>query len=242
MNNLLINTPQNVNFEYKLASVGSRILAFGIDYGIMLLYAFLVALFFQITDILTGLDSWATWGIYSLMYLPIFFYPLLCETFMNGQTFGKKILKLKVVKIDGTRATFYQYFIRWVSNAVDIFLSMGGIGLTSIILSQKGQRLGDIAADTTVISLKENLNLKETVFEDLAVEHAIVYPEVYKISDKDINEIKDIYNTGYRRKNYEIIKALASKVEVMIGKKASERPEDFVAQVIQDHYYSFKDN
>lgn len=242
MNNLLINTPQNVNFEYKLASVGSRILAFGIDYGIMILYYFLVILFLDMTSLLEGMDSWSMWGLYSLLFLPIFFYTLFCETFMNGQTIGKKFMKLKVVKIDGTRATFYQYFIRWVSNTIDIFLSMGGIGLTSIILSQKGQRLGDLAADTTVISLKDQLNLKATVFEELAVEHEIVYPEVYKISDKDINEIKDIYNTGYRRKNYEIIKALAAKVELMIGKKASGHPEDFVAQVIQDHYYSFKDN
>ena len=242
MNKLLINTPQNVNFEYNLAPVGSRIIAFALDYGMMILYMFLVALFFEITKILEGLDQWAVWGIYSLLYLPVFFYPLLSETFINGQTLGKKIMKLKVVKIDGTRATFYQYFIRWVSNAVDIFLSMGGIGLSSIILSMKGQRLGDVAADTTVISLKDTLNLNETVFEELTVEHEIVYPEVYKISDQEINEIKDIYNTGYRRKNYDIIKALASKVEIMIGKKATERPEDFVAQIIQDHYYSFKNN
>ncbi|MGN0003421.1 MAG: RDD family protein [Sphingobacterium composti] len=242
MNKLLINTPQNVNFEYKLAPVGTRIIAFAIDYGFMLLYIFALVLFFDSTNVLEGLDNWSLWGIYSLVSLPVFFYTIGTEVLMNGQTFGKKIMKLKVVKIDGTRATFYQYFIRWVSNAVDIFMSMGGIGLMSIILSQKGQRLGDIAADTTVISLKESLNLKETVFEELTVEHTIVYPEVYKISDREINEIKDIYNTGYRRKNYEIIKALAAKVEVLIGKKNEELPEKFVAQVIQDHYYSFRNN
>ncbi|NGM73581.1 RDD family protein [Sphingobacterium sp. SGL-16] len=242
MNKLLINTPQNVNFEYKLAPVGTRIIAFALDYGVMLLYIFSVVLFLRSTNILDGLDKWALYGIYSLVYLPVFFYTIGCEMLLNGQTLGKRIMKLKVVKIDGTRATFYQYFIRWVANAVDIFLSMGGVGLTSIILSQKGQRLGDIAADTTVISLKETLNLKQTVFEELASEHQIVYPEVYKISDEEINEIKDIYNTGYRRKNYEIIKALAAQVELMIGKKSEELPEKFVAQVIQDHYYSFKDN
>lgn len=242
MNKLLINTPQNVNFEYKLAPVGTRILAFAIDYGIMILYLFLIILIIRSTSILDGLDTWSTMGVYALFSLPFFFYTLLCESILNGQTLGKKILKLKVVKIDGTRATVYQYFIRWVSNAVDIFLSMGGIGLTSIILSPKGQRLGDIAADTTVISLKETVNLRETVFEELTAEHEVVYPEVYKISDMEINEIKDLYNTGYRRKNYEIIKALAAKVEIMIGRKASERPEDFLAQVIQDHYSMFKDN
>lgn len=242
MNKLLINTPQNVNFEYKLAPVGSRIIAFALDYGVLILYIFLVSLFLSITDLLTGLDQWAIFGLYAVIYLPVFFYTLACETFMNGQTIGKKIMKLKVVKIDGTRASFYQYFIRWISNAVDIFSSMGGIGLTSIILSTKSQRLGDIAADTTVISLKESMNLRETVFEELTKEHQIIYPEVYKLSDQEINEIKDIYNTGYRRKNYQILIALAAKVETLIGKKAPGRPEEFLAQVIQDHYYSFKDN
>lgn len=242
MNKLLINTPQNVNFEYKLASLGTRVIAFAIDYGVMITYLFAVFLFFEITHILDGLDSWAKFGLYSLLLLPIFFYPLILETVMNGQTIGKKIMKLKVVKIDGTRATFYQYFIRWVSNAVDIFLSMGGLGMTSIILTTKGQRIGDIAAETTVISVKETLNLGDTIFEELDNKHEIIHPEVYKISDQEINEIKEIYNIGYKRKNYAIIQALSTKVEELLGKKSSDRPETFIAQVIQDHYYAFKDN
>ena len=119
---------------------------------------------------------------------------------------------------------------------------MGGLGLSSIILSTKGQRIGDIAADTTVISLKENLKLKDTLFEEITKEHEVKYPEVYKLSDRDINEIKEIYNTGYRRKNYDIIKKLATKVEDLLERKSTERPEEFVAQIIQDHYYSFRNN
>src|SRR5690606_28519022 len=90
----------------------------------------------------------SVWGLSSLVVLPALFYPLIMETLMEGQTVGKRLMKLKVVKIDGTRATFYQYFIRWISNTVDIFLSFGGIGLAAIILTKKGQRLGDLAADT----------------------------------------------------------------------------------------------
>ncbi len=241
MNKLLINTPQNVNFEYKLASVGSRCIAFGLDYGIMILYAIFTFTLLSKIGLFNSPDPWLSWGVVSFATLPIFLYPLLFETLMEGQTIGKRIMKIKVVKIDGTRATFYQYFIRWVCNAVDIFMSMGGLGLTSIILSQKSQRIGDIAAETAVINIKEEIGLKETLFEEITATHSIVYPEVIRLTDRDLNEIKEIYHTGYRRKNYRIIQALAAKVEILLGVKANIHPEDFISQVIKDHYYMFKE-
>lgn len=241
MNKLLINTPQNVNFEYRLASVGSRCIAFGLDYGVMILYAILVFTLLAKSDVFNSGDVWLSWGIASLATLPIFLYPLVLETLMEGQTIGKRVMKIKVVKIDGTRATFYQYFIRWVCNAIDIFISMGGLGLTSIILSAKSQRIGDMAADTTVISIKEDIHLKETLFEEITATHQIAYPEVVKLTDADLNEIKELYQMGFRRKNYRIIQVLAAKLEILLGVKADVHPEDFITQVIQDHYYMFKE-
>lgn len=240
MNKLLINTPQNVNFEYKLASVGSRCIAFGIDYGIILLYYIFVFFFLSRIGVFKGLDEWGVWGVSSFVILPALSYSLVLETFMEGQTVGKRLMKIKVVMIDGTRATFYQYFMRWVSNTVDIFLSMGGLGLTMIILTEKGQRIGDLAADTAVISIKDNVNLKETLFEEITTEHDITYPEVINLTDQDMNEIKEIYRTAYSRKNYKIIQALAAKVEILLGIKAQILPEDFIALIIKDHYYVFR--
>lgn len=239
MNKLLINTPQNVNLEYKLASLGSRVIAFAIDYGIIIVYSILI---FSILSIgIDKLDSWSAMGLISLFTLPIIFYPMIFETMMQGQTIGKKIMKIKVVKIDGTRATIYQYFIRWISNTVDIILSMGGIGMTSIILSQKSQRLGDMAADTTVISIKDDMNLKDTLYQEITEEHQIVYPEVIRLTDHDLNTIKEIFNMAHRRKNYQIIQALAAKLELLLDTIPDVTPQDFVQQVIKDHYYMFRE-
>ena len=89
MNKLLINTPQNVNFEYKLASVASRILAFAIDYAMMILY--MIFIMIAISKLgLDQFDDWTSWGIVSLATLPMFLYPLILETFFEGQTLGKK--------------------------------------------------------------------------------------------------------------------------------------------------------
>lgn len=241
MNKLPINTPQNVKFEYQLASVGARMVAFAIDYGIIICYFILMITLMTQARVLDGLDEWAFMGVYSVVSLPAIFYPLITETFMEGQTVGKRALKLKVVKIDGTRATFYQYFIRWISNTVDVFISMGAIGLSSIILTKRSQRIGDIAAETTVISLKQDVNLRHTLFREITKEHHVTYPQVIKLTDQEINEVNEIYKIAYARKNYQIILALAERLQNILGIKAEGKPEEFISAVIQDHYYVFRD-
>ncbi|WP_270088764.1 RDD family protein [Sphingobacterium sp. SYP-B4668] len=241
MNKLLINTPQNVKFEYNLATLGARILAFGIDQLIIISYMLLMLFLLLYSGVFNLSDSWTTFGLYSLFSLPALFYPLILETFLSGQTLGKKLMHLKVVKIDGTRATAYQYFIRWVCSIIDVFLCFGAIGLSSIILSKKGQRIGDLAAETTVISTKVNTTLNHTLFAEITTERSLTYPQVIKLSDFDANAIKDIFDKGYKRKDYNIILALATRIEELLGVKREKSPEEFIDTVIKDHYALFRD-
>lgn len=239
MNKLLINTPQNVKIEYNLASLGSRIIAFAIDYFIILVYYILIIVILDSFHINMG-DSWLFFGFLSLLTLPALFYPLVMETAMSGQSIGKKIMKIKVVKIDGTRANFYQYFARWTFSLVDIWMCMGGIAITSIALSKYGQRIGDLSAETSVISLKAKLNLQQTIFEDVPSEKDIIFPQVIKLSDQDANKVKEIYDSAVRRKDYNILLALTQKLENILDVKSTMHPNDFVNQVMKDHYILFR--
>lgn len=241
MHKLSINTPQNVQFEYNLASLGSRMIAFGVDYFIITCYAIMVYYTLSQLGIFHTNDPWLTAGVYMLILLPAFFYPLLMETFFNGQTIGKMIMRIKVVKIDGTRASVYQYFIRWVCSIVDIFLCAGALGISSIIITKHAQRIGDIAADTTVISTKQNMALQQTLFAEITQEYAVTFPQVMRLSDKDANTIKDIYKKGYERKDYNIILALSNKLVELLDVKPQMRPEEFIDIVIKDYYYTFRD-
>jgi len=241
MNKLLINTPQNVKFEYNLATLGARILAFGIDQLIIISYIVLTVFLLVYSGIFNLSDSWTTFGLYSLFTLPALFYPFILETFLSGQTFGKKLMHLKVVKVDGTRATAYQYFIRWLCSIIDIFMGFGAIGLSAIILSRKGQRIGDLAAETTVISTKVNTGLNHTLFAEITAERSLTYPQVIKLSDQEANTIKDIYNKGYKRKDYNIILALANRLEELLSVKREKSPEEFIDIIIKDHYALFRD-
>ena len=241
MHKLSINTPQNVKFEYNLASLGSRIVAFAIDYFILTCYAIMVYFAMSRLGLFRNSDPWLTSGLYMLLFLPAFFYPFLMETFFNGLTIGKMIMRIKVVKIDGTRATIYQYFIRWVCSIVDIFMCAGALGISSIVATKNAQRIGDIAADTTVISTKQNMVLQQTLFAEITQEYAVTFPQVMRLSDKDANTIKEIYKKGYERKDYNIILALSNKLVELLDVKPQMRPEEFIDVVIKDYYYTFRD-
>lgn len=240
MEKLLVNTPQNVNIEYSLASVGSRILAIGLDYVIMISYVILMVKFMDLAFRQT-LDSWDYFGLLILFLLPVLFYHLWMETYFQGQTLGMKVLKLKVVKLDGSRATIYEYFIRWAMNLVDVWMLSGLIGLMAIVLSKKSQRIGDLAAGTTVISLKPRLNLIETVYEDLKNTYVITYPQVIKLTDKDINIIKSSYTSAMKKGDIAVIQKLGEKIKnVLEIQEIKGDYQTFIQTVIQDHYQTFR--
>jgi uncharacterized RDD family membrane protein YckC len=242
MNKLEINTAQNVKIEYNLASLGSRMIAFAIDYFIIVCYYFFCFFLLDSINMNAG-DPYLFYGVMMALTLPAFFYTLITETAFGGQTVGKKIMKIKVVKLDGSRANFYQYLSRWSLSIVDIWMTMGGVAITSIVLSKNGQRIGDIAGETSVISLKPTLKLSDTIYEETFDNHPILFPQVIKLSDKDANSVKEIYQTAFDRRDVGILTALVQRLEKVMEVKHPEKmtPNDFVLQVMKDHYSMFKD-
>lgn len=243
MEKLLINTPQNVQIEYKLASVGTRFLALAIDYVLMAAYVFLVSYFAN--TFLRGIkDKFLFMGTVMLLLLPVFLYHFILESFLGGQTVGKLAMRIKVVRLDGSRASVYEYFIRWVLNLVDIWLMGGVIGLLAIILSKQSQRVGDMAAGTTVISLKPRIALNQTVYENLTDTYQPVYPEyqVRKLSDKDINIIKKSFQDAWKQNNMEVMAMLAQKITEVTGAESKGLGYDsFVQTILKDHYHYHKE-
>lgn len=235
MNKLLVNTPQNVQIEYNVSVLGSRILAFIIDIIIRITYllvAYKFISYFKITD------EWLNLGIYSLITLPVLLYGVILETLMNGQTIGKWITKIRVVQMDGEKASFYNYFARWLIGIFEINLTFGAVAFITIAINKNGQRLGDLAANTVLISLKPQLDLHQTIFNDLAENYLIKFPEVAKLSDRDINIINDNFQTALKSNNFELLEALTRKIEEITGVKSDGMGFiDFIQRIIQDHYH-----
>lgn len=239
MEKLLINTPQNVQIEYQLASLGTRFLALLIDYVLIISYVYLVY-YFIAGWIGNVQDQIMRIGTLMFFFLPVMMYHLVLESLLSGQTVGKIVMKTKVVRLDGSRASVYEYFVRWALNLVDIWMMGGVIGLLSIILSKQSQRIGDLAAGTSVISLKPNIALSQTVYEDLVSTYEPSFPEyeIRKLSDRDINIIKQSFQDAVKNNNSEVMCHLVQKISEVTNLSSKGFGYDsFIQQVLKDHYF-----
>lgn len=233
MDDFQIETAQNIGIQQNVAGIGDRILAFLVDILIIVGYAILVS--FAIAGL--GLDQREQWVYYLTIGLPVFLYYLLWETFNNGQSPGKSALDIRVVKLDGSRPRFSQYLIRWLLRLVDISFSSGSIAVVTILLNGKGQRLGDLAAGTTVISEKKQLGLSQTLLVDIPDNYKPRYPQVTLLKDRDIQNIKSLYRKAKIQGNHRVIISLSEKISKILEVHPEERPEEFVQNVLRD--YSF---
>lgn len=249
MSQIAINTSQNVNINFNIASVGDRMIAFILDllikvaYVIAILYVFFTIL--GLGYILNGMDQWSVMAVYIILLFPTFVYPVVLESLMEGQTPGKKVMKIRVVKIDGYQAGFGDYMIRWIFRIIDTTL-MGVVGLVSMIVSKNNQRLGDIASGTAVISLKNNINISHTILENIKEDYVPTFPQVIALSDNDMRIIKDNYLKAMRVDDRQIINKLSDKIKSILKlevdpTKMTER--QFIGVVIKDYnYYTGKDS
>ena len=242
MNQLTINTTQNVNINFTAASIGQRILSFGVDSLIQISYAFATLWFvFSVLGLQKVVSSWDQWSVvavYIVLLLPVMFYTIIQESIFEGQTFGKRLLKLKVVKIDGYQATFGDYLIRWLFRIIDVFSNSGLVALVSIIVSNKSQRLGDISAGTAVISLKNNVSINSTILEDIDAEYQPIYPLVIKLSDNDVRIIKETFADARRANDPEIVHKIRLKIEEVTGiKNQPGNNTDFIKTILKDYNF-----
>ncbi|MEZ4796248.1 MAG: RDD family protein [Flavobacteriaceae bacterium] len=240
---LQINTTQNVNINFTAASVGERILAWGIDWLFKIAYIIvtyqIMFKLIKIDESIKDMDTWSQVTIFLLFYLPVIFYSLLFETLLDGQTPGKRILKIKVVKIDGYQASLADFIMRWIFRIVDMNMMSGVVALIAIITSQKNQRLGDMVAGTAVISLKNNVNISHTILEDLKQDYVPTYPMVIRLSDNDARIIKDTFKTARRAKDYKTLIKLRTKIiEVLELKDVKhDRDHEFIDTILKDYNY-----
>ncbi len=236
MDNIKIQTTQNVDIEYEVASIGDRILATLLDYLFFLAYFLIIAVIASFTDGAL-FDSIA---LSVILVLPILFYDLVCEAVFQGRSFGKMIMKIKVVKLDGTQANFGAYLLRWLLRIIDTRLFSGVIALIAIVVNGKGQRVGDMAAGTTVIKMKQKITLNDTILNKVKPDYTIVFPEVYKLTDNDIDIIKDVMRVSLRTNNLGAINKLAQKTKETMGVTVNLPDTQFLATVVQDYsQYSF---
>lgn len=242
MNKIAINTSQNVNIQFKVGSIGERLLAFILDLMIKGAYIILCLLLIpsNIEKYLNDLNQWSVMALLIIITLPINLYTLACESLMEGQTFGKKIVGLRVVKIDGYQASFGDYLMRWVFRLIDVYTNSGVVGLLSMVISKHNQRLGDLSTGTAVISLKNKINISHTILENIDNDYLPKFPQVISLSDNDMRIIKENFQKASKNQDEVILTKLTEKVKQTL--KIDFDPKDFtkrtfLATIIKDYNY-----
>ena len=160
---LNIETPEQVELRFPIAGIGSRCLAILTDsliQGVTLFFLFLglgliVSAAPRIAGAGAGTSSaaakWIIAGAVLFYFLLYWGYYSLFEAFWNGQTPGKRLLKIRVIKDSGRQITFFEALARNLLRVIDMLPSFYLIGVITMLCNKEQKRLGDLVAGTIVV-------------------------------------------------------------------------------------------
>jgi uncharacterized RDD family membrane protein YckC len=258
---LKLPTSFNIDLEFEVPEFHRRMFAWIID---LILQVFYLIIAFRIydeyvrshaSDITFENDPW----IQRIIILPVILYHIVCEITMNGQSVGKKLLGIRIVNENGGRASISQFLIRSLIRTSDymiliiiiygamfgpfiIWLLIGSVGLliADIILvvsSKKSQRLGDILAHTILVNTSPKGSMEETVFMEVADNYIPVFPQIMRLSDKDINAIKGILDTARKKGDFNLAAMAGEKIKSHLMIDTPMPPFDFLDTLLKDYNY-----
>lgn len=225
-----IQTSQNVELEYEPASIGDRILATILD---RLIYIGWVLLWILIYSLLKLSGDMSVFIIIVTIALPVMLYPILTEYFLNGQTLGKRAMNIRVVLLNGNQPTLGAYILRWLLILVDTELLTPLVAIITIAANGKGQRVGDIAAGTTVIKTIKRVSLNQVTYQSLPEDYQITYAEASQLNDRDIETIRQVL----RNRNEELRQRTVEKVSGVLGITNVAEPQTFLLTIINDYVH-----
>lgn len=230
-----IQTTQNVTLNLRAAGLGPRILARLLD--ILFIALWVIGLLVIFGSSFWGYEA-GTFILFLFVILPVVFYDLVLECLNNGKSFGKSIMQIQVVNLDGTTPSFGTYLIRWLFRLVDFSLTGGGLAVIMVAFSEKSQRLGDLLAGTTVISTKPEVDADSLEIPNLHYDekYEVTYHDILqKLTDQDINTIRSILNDYRYYNDYSTIGYLANKIKGVTNYTFSGDDRSFLKKVIDDY-------
>lgn len=175
-----VEIPGGINLEAQVVGPIPRFFAFAID----LIIRGILVFFLSLASIPFG--SFGLGGGFFLIFLFAveWLYPVLFEVFWRGQTPGKKALGIAVINDDLTPVSLGTSTVRNLLRTVDFLPLFYLVGLVAMLCNHRFQRLGDMAAGTLVISVRENVKASPKLeVEPLAPPTQLLRPEQTSIID-----------------------------------------------------------
>ena len=231
MENVSINTSQNVQISYTLAGLSDRIFAYLIDAAIMISITMVLVIILTYSGVLESSPF-----LILIAIIPAFFYHLILEITQNGQSIGKKIMNIKVVKLNGAQATIGGYLLRWLIWPIDTFF-YGGIAILCITIGGKGQRLGDIAAGTTVIKITKSGFLKEHTLSNLDENYIPVFQNANELTVEYVELINKAIRAKLELLDDKPVEAIAEKTRRKLNIKTEMPDLKFLHTIVKDYHH-----
>lgn len=253
MPQLQVDTPFNVSIDFELAEFHRRFFAYVIDLMILVVY-----LFISVYGLLQSFgenDHVETLLTITVM-LPALLYSPISEIVFSGQSAGKMAMQLRIISLDGGAPSIGQYLLRWFMRFYEwgfiifsLFWYNGGLGIMVLffggiisivvmVATKKNQRLGDLVAGTAVISTRNKHSIDDTIFKHISIEqYTVSFPEVMRLSDRDINTIQQVLSQSKKSGHYEMLNRVAIKVQEVLKVPTDLYAEEFLTRVMEDYNY-----
>jgi uncharacterized RDD family membrane protein YckC len=260
MSVIQIATPFNIDLEFEIAEIHRRIFGYLVDFTLLVMYFVgMKYIYYGGFDIASESELRSHVGIDILtISFPMLLYSLVSEVLMHGQTIGKKIMRIRVISLNGAEPELSQYLVRWMFKAFEwpfffgyivftrqsliVYIIITGLfGIIVVIIiavSKRNQRIGDFAANTVVVNTESVYSVEDTVFMEIKqADYAVSFPEVLKLSDRDINTIKNVISLFYKNHNTQTCGRVARKVQQVLQIQTDLYPVDFLEKLLEDYNY-----
>jgi uncharacterized RDD family membrane protein YckC len=233
-----IKTVQNVMIRYELGTFWERLLALFLDWTVMGVFATLI---FYLASVYSSFGEDVQLVVGIVLVTVFVFYSLVSEYFMHGSSIGKRILHLRIMRLDGQPCELMDYVIRWAFRSVDIFLSSGAAVALLVGFSPSRQRIGEILSNTVVVKYfpKENSVSQLLKIKSLA-NYTPSFAQSIMISESEAILIKEVLDrskanatAGHRQSITELSVILARKMGIPPREIVNDK--DFLLAVLRDY-------
>ncbi|MEK6289597.1 MAG: RDD family protein [Acidobacteriota bacterium] len=250
---LIIETPERVELHYVLANIGNRFLAAAIDHLIQTVAIVIVLVAAGALggwQLFSSMEAWTAAMTVLVVFAIYWGYFVAFETLWSGQTPGKRMMRLRVVREDGRPVRFFEVFVRNLLRVAIDFqpLPSYAIGVVSIIFSARSKRVGDFVAGTVVIkerateapSLNEIIKVSE--IEQQRVERAMPAPfvaDTRRLSEPELRAVETFLKRRFelQEPNRTALAArIAQPISVKLGIATDGlAPESLLEEVERQH-------
>ena len=228
MDQVRIDTAQNVTVAIDVAPLGVRYLAAALD---LVFQTVLTAAF-----VIPGMKAGYGWSM-ALVPALAALYPLVAESLFDGRTLGKHLLRLRVARLDGQPPTLGQYALRALLKPIDQACS--GIGALFIALTPRSQRLGDLAAGTTVVRDGDRVTLEDTLYRAAEREASVTFPNAVYLTDAELEAVRRLASalrtTPGEARLYALATTVQRRVEQRLEATSTLPPGTFLETVLSDY-------